>query len=1285
MQRPLRHWCTRLVVPAALLIIGAAGLSAAFTLALDASPRLRHAIEARLVSAFGTPATIGHIALSWRHVVPEIALRNVALRDTSGQPTLEIARLRVMPDYLALLHGTLRPARVTLVGLHATLDVNGAGYLSLRGLGHHAEPSAQLLAGLEHAVIEDSSITLVDARLAPPARVFRIDGRIARTTSNDPPDYRLEFAITPPARVARRLSLAAQLHVAQPGGGWGGTWHATLHDLRAAPYLDAWLGGDRHVAFGRGQVEARGRIVDGQLATATVRFSAAGVIATQASHVLATLRTLAVRANWTRQAGGWQIELPQCVGEGDDGTRFDLAPATLEATVEDARPTYRLQLARLPVSPLLPWLKLGRDAGRLDLPPGLSGTLDAPRATFQPATPLQPARHALTAQVEDLGWHARGVLPGVAALSGALQADDDGGRFTPDGGFTLAWPAHFTAPVTLAGLGGAITWQRTDSGAWQIDAPAIDAVVDGARAQGTLLFRTPAPDHAAPAHLDLDLQLSTVDATRLKPLMPSTWSPQLRAWLAGALVTVPVTGGRLVIKGVPRAFPYAEPGTQALGQWNLDLQIAGATLRFSPDWPVARKLSAALHFAANHMHIDVTSAQLDGVKIRQATADLAHFHADPLLVTAAADADLQAWYALLRASPLHGHLRGLVDDSTASGAAHVDLSLDIPLQKERDTGVTGDVRLEDARYQMDTLPVPATAITGHLAFDHDGLTGLALYGNYAGTAVAATLESAQADPTLRFRFRADPAHDPIAALYLPAWLRPHLAGTSTWWLALPLHRGHDWVLESDLAGTAIDLPAPLEKAAATAWPLTVRTTTGATGDRRLHIDAGAPLGLELRYGPAPGPDAGHLAGIGLRIGAGPPVSADEDGLRIAGHFGSLDLDALLATAAAMAGAATTDGTRTVLPPFRGAELTAQTLRWHAARVDGVHARIAPRDSRFDAILDGPGVRGTLTWDPRGPRVKARLERLALAAFSHPDKPRGAAPPHPVMDPNTLPTLDLICNSLTIGTQDLGTLKLVTRRSAAGQALQTATLSGRDAGISATGDWTRQAGESSARLGFAIDAKHLGRFLQAFGYAPTVTAAQAKFTGSVQFPPTSTGLDMSRPTGTVDVHLQDGTLSAVRPGMGRVFGLLNVYALPRRLLHGFKDVANNELAYDRLTAHFTLGNGQARTRDAHIDGPSLNLDVSGRIGLRDHDLDQTVRVYTNVASSVTLGAVLLGGPIAGGVALLAQQLVGKALNQLTELRYRITGPWDDPEVVRLDATSKTAAASGLTPPATTSGQ
>ena len=76
---------------------------------------------------------------------------------------------------------------------------------------------------------------------------------------------------------------------------------------------------------------------------------------------------------------------------------------------------------------------------------------------------------------------------------------------------------------------------------------------------------------------------------------------------------------------------------------------------------------------------------------------------------------------------------------------------------------------------------------------------------------------------------------------------------------------------------------------------------------------------------------------------------------------------------------------------------------------------------------------------------------------------------------------------------------------------------------------------------------------------------------------------------------------------------------------------------------------------------MKMEVRGRIGLAARDFDEKITVYPNVTTGVAVGATLIGGPIAGGIALLAQEVFNKPFNALSRFSYHVTGSWDNPQV------------------------
>jgi uncharacterized protein YhdP len=150
---------------------------------------------------------------------------------------------------------------------------------------------------------------------------------------------------------------------------------------------------------------------------------------------------------------------------------------------------------------------------------------------------------------------------------------------------------------------------------------------------------------------------------------------------------------------------------------------------------------------------------------------------------------------------------------------------------------------------------------------------------------------------------------------------------------------------------------------------------------------------------------------------------------------------------------------------------------------------------------------------------------------------------------------------------------------------------------------------------------------------------------------------------------------LQPGAGRVLGLFSVGALPRRLALDFSDLTEKGLAFDSVHGDFELRDGNAYTSNLLLRGPAAEIGIAGRTGLGSRDYDQTAVVTGNLGASPALAGALAGGPAVGAAVLLFSQIFKEPLKGITRGYYRITGPWDDPVVERVDAAAAKAEVTG----------
>ena len=153
-------------------------------------------------------------------------------------------------------------------------------------------------------------------------------------------------------------------------------------------------------------------------------------------------------------------------------------------------------------------------------------------------------------------------------------------------------------------------------------------------------------------------------------------------------------------------------------------------------------------------------------------------------------------------------------------------------------------------------------------------------------------------------------------------------------------------------------------------------------------------------------------------------------------------------------------------------------------------------------------------------------------------------------------------------------------------------------------------------------------------------------------------------GDVNVTLGKGGLPNIDPGLGRVLGLLDLDTLWRRLNLDFSDLFGEGLAYDSVTGHLRLDQGQVLTEGLLIDAVPARIVISGRAGLLQHDLDQIVTVIPHTTASLPIAGVLAGGPAVGAAVFVAQRLIGERVDSITATHYALKGSWQLPKIDKI---------------------
>ncbi|MGN6283287.1 YhdP family protein [Frateuria sp.] len=1088
--------------------------------------------------------------------------------------------------------------------------------------------------------------------------------------------------------------------------GASGQWHGAGSFREDGSEGRLWLAGDRldlramlgDVAMdgyaakrGTGNIAAWLDWKDRKVVRATVRFELAD-LAIAGPAGTASVPALRGLAGISRSADGYEIRYAD-----DRGGALALALHEPDGALRVGMAARDLDLA-----PLLPWLALK---------PGLAPSLGAwlgsghPHALLKQAT-FQWSRaegvQGLQASFSNAGIAAAGKLPGVSRLAGTLRGDAQG--------FSLELPAQATVvdftpeyrkPFVLPRLGGTLAaWHA--GGAWQLgmDPLAFQGEGFAGSARGTIAL----PDDGGRPFLDLYAHVDHAQVPAAKLFWsPGTMSPHAVEWLDRALVAGTVDEGDLVVRGSLADWPFRHNE----GRFEAHARISGLTLDYGEEWPQATGLSVEASFVDNGMLAEARGGESLGIKLERAVALIPDFSDTTIDLNVQGNGSGASLMNFLRQSPIAREQAGTLAKLRLGGSAAFGFHLSLPVKDLSAMRLEGSAQLADADVDAPEWKLRLDKLAGPVSFDAHGVHAGPLAGSFRGQ--PSTLDLAIADATgqpgtvlsarLQGRFA---IAELVQGLPELEWLGEAAEGRSDYTLGFDITRGsgdasvQTLSADSTLAGTALKLPVPLSKPADAVLPL--HLTLGVPVENaRLDVALGEVMRARFRL---PAGDTQPLAAA-IAFGTAMPDNLPDQGLRIRGHAAALDVSGWVQHAVA---GSSSDG-----PGLESIDAQADRALVFEHDFPDMHIKAVPGTGGLAIDVDSPAMAGHVdvpAADLRKRGITARLQRLywPQAAPAPDGKPAAEPakavapaapgtvvqrPAEPVanpaatgIDPASLPPFHLWIGDLRLGTARLGEARLETWPTGQGMHIDQLRALSKSVQLNASGDWngTAQASQTHMRIDFA--AQNLGSMLTAFGYEGLFSGGKTHAVLDASWPGAPTSFALANMTGTLAVDVSHGRIPEVAPGVGRLFGLVSVAELPRRLTLDFGDVFGKGLAFDSIKGDFRFADGDASTDNLKIRGPAADIDIHGRTGLRARDYDQQVYVVPHVGNSLPVVGAVVAGPVGAAAGFAVQGLLGKGLNKAASARYHVTGSWDQPVftlVERHELPAKPASPASTRPP------
>jgi len=1257
-----RRFLSILQYSALIVLVGGALLLSIARAWLPHIAAQRGAVAAWVSTAIGQPIEIERLSAEWRGFYPVLHLRGVRLLDPLRRHSLlRFDELRVTVDpYAALYRWRVQIHDLCAIGARLSIERRADGSLGVTGAEQSPDAAGRqsgLLAWLAvqpRVALLRSEIHWRDARSTAPPQVFSsIDLQLV----NDDDHHQLAGATVLPQTLGRALRVVMDFRgdLANPAQ-WSGKIYVRGQALQLATWMQGHTAGGMSALVGQADAELWGDFANLQLhaVTGTLRLQqvrAAGAPGTLLDEVAGGLR-------WRFNGASWRLDVDD-LRVVRNGAAWPKGGFSIRTTRHDGQTQIDAAFDFLRLQDVKAWV-----VRNSLLPATLHERLDAlaPQGDVHDlrlVTQLQDQHvqsYYLKARLDALATRAWQRLPALRGLSGTLEANDSQGELQLDSrDLQVELPNWFRAPLLASSAQGTLAWYRFPD-RWRIQAD--DLIVANADIKTETRFALDVPQDS-PALLDLQSDFHDGDMRAVPRYIPAQiMSPKVVEWLDRAFVAGQVRAGTAFFHGRFSDFPFDRHD----GLFQVNVAADNATLDYHAGWPRIEAITAQVDFDGRGMNIAARSGRIFSTPLGPTQVSIADLTHGELQLDGSAHGSNADLLRFVQESPLAGRFAEYLAGVTAQGNSTLHLSLTLPLAAP-DTApqVLGRVNFSSGALAMPSLDLALEDIHGPLDFTASGLVSTGIDARLLGDPVRITAQAGDgAASGSRLEVQGHVALATLAKRQPGPWWR-FATGDSDYSVSLSFSAQKDVPatlhIEAPLHGVAIRLPAPLGKAKNDIRVFTFDTPLGRKGRALTLISYDTALHAALEFDRSAGKST--LTRGEVRFGATPAQLPDTPGLRIAGELAVFDVDAWRA--------AFNDPAATAATPTFSDEVTALDLRVQECRIEnyalrGLHLWAERQPQGWLANVSSDKLTGRvqapLHYPDGGPLIMD-LEQLRLDAATGTSSKVN-------VEPQRLPALQINAKHFAYHGADFGTLTLLTSRNAAGLHVDKAEINAADVKATAVGDWRGSDGHQTSRFKIDVTAPELGALLGKFGYVGNIKGGATSAQIEAEWPGSPARFALERLQGTLHADIKNGRFVDIEPGAGRVFGLLSINELQRRLRLDFSDLFKKGFSFDDISGDFMLDRGNAFTNNTTIKGPAARIDIEGRTGLVRRDYQQLVTVTPHLTSSLPLAGAI-ANPGVGAALFLAQKLFENQLDAITRYRYRVYGSWDKPVFERVTPT------------------
>ncbi len=1244
-----------------LLVLAAASLVVVYWLSNEIEQR-QDEISAWASDRIGYPVEIGHAGIDWLGLSPKLQLESVSILNKNKQSDLlSLDALYVGLDIVASIkRGEPVLNDMTLTGLTVSLERDLSGKISLKGLNLPTSTSTNSewlswIKILNRFHLKSIIVHYSDQLDTELSGKYQLTNAVV---SHQFDSWTTTGLLRLPSNLGEQLQFQIQAEIEDEKiGVW--QWEVKAKKLKVASLASRFIWKDMAIEQGLLDIDLSGRgsntrlnSVMAELILANVELSSQWKDTTQET---VTIESLTGMVEWLKQDDSWQLSGRNIQLTMNDDIWPETA-FTIKKNNDDSWLAASNYFRLSDISALALLSEFSPEILRKQKPAG-----DIERFNLRYSN--EQGVQGLAFSLSDGAVESWNDYPGVTGLTLSVNWNDGLADIKLNSHeLNLYADKWLDSGVFFDSVTGSLAFQKSDK-TWRLESSEfriwnddLTLQLDGQVEKGV----------DGEIVNDIKVKLEDVAVNQWQFYVPQKiLNKQFKKWVDKAFQAGKIVDGEIEWVGKLSAFPYNTDEADK-GFFNMTLNVEDIQLHYASGWPDIVGVNAVITGHGHDLVIKSKHGKIAGFDFANVTTNITKLNekAPVLTVDGKLKGTSKQAVLFLQNSPLNKRFGSALESIVITGGSNIELDLMVPLGDTDATKVSGNVSFIDSQlHHASIADVGLEHVNGLLRFDNEGVYAEDIKATLFNESVEINVQPK--GDTTAIIMRGQLATEQINSFW-PNSVPTFIQGKATYTLNLSVLEKTmgdfylNYSLSSELKGLEINIPAPFTKSKKDKKLLEVSVDT--IDDNLVYF---FKYGDEVNVTAVNENDNWRAA---VKFGT-EQDTLPQNGIKIRGKLTELFVDDWI------------DWSNNLGETQDNNLLSSiDDISMSIDRVAGFNQELTRLNYSINKDAQGWRVnlksdqtgQGIIYWpvDFSGPApLEITLDKLILLSAKEEttqDKIESAS------NITLWPAMVINVGTLQFNDMNLGAFKLNATRKDQTWKINTASLTSNvftAEVIENSTYWQQLSDRDNSKLAVKVSSDNLAGLLAGFGYQQAIEAEQAQLTFDISWPQSPLNFSRENIRGDLNINIGKGKLNDIEPGAaGRIFGLMSIAALPRRLTLDFSDLFSKGFTFDSIKGDFKLEAGHAVTENLTLEGASAKIEMSGLTDLINKHYDQQVKITPNVSSTLPLAGAVAGGPIGLGVGAalfvvdkLAGKLFGKNIVNLISYKYDLTGPWSDPQL------------------------